>query len=103
MISFELVINLHGIIIDRLGGVHGIRDSKALESAIARPFMTFDQEDLYPSPIDKAAALIESMISNHPFVDGNKRIGYVLMRYFLHARPWGTKRAVYLLKTSLPV
>jgi len=45
--------------------------------------MTFDQNELYPSPIDKAAALIESLISNHPFIDGNKRIGYVLLRYFL--------------------
>ena len=45
--------------------------------------MTFDQKDLYPSPIEKAAALIESLVSNHPFIDGNKRIGYVLMRYFL--------------------
>ena len=45
--------------------------------------MIFDQKDLYPSPTEKAAALIESLISNHPFLDGNKRIGYVLMRYYL--------------------
>ena len=83
MISVELVINLHEILIDKFGGLHGIRDHKALESAISRPFMTFDQKDLYPTPIEKAAALIESLISNHPFLDGNKRIGYVLMRYFL--------------------
>jgi death-on-curing protein len=83
MISIELVINLHEIIINKFGGSHGIRDIKALESAIARPFMTFDQQDLYPSPIEKASALIESLISNHPFIDGNKRIGYVLVRYYL--------------------
>jgi len=83
MINIELVINLHGILIDKFGGIHGVRDYNALESAINRPFMTFDQKELYPSPIDKAAALIESLISNHPFIDGNKRIGYVLMRYFL--------------------
>jgi len=45
--------------------------------------MTFDKNDLYPCKIEKAVALIESLISNHPFIDGNKRIGFVLMRYFL--------------------
>jgi death on curing protein len=83
MISIGLVLNLHEILINKYGGVHGLRDYKALESAMNRPFMTFDQNELYPSPIDKATALIESLISNHPFIDGNKRIGYVLMRYFL--------------------
>lgn len=83
MIRIEFVINIHEILIEKFGGIHGIRDKKALESAISRPFMTFDRQDLYPSPIEKAAALLESVISNHPFLDGNKRIGYVLMRYFL--------------------
>ena len=83
MIRIEFVINVHEVLIEKFGGIHGIRDKKALESAISRPFMTFDQQDLYPSPIEKAAALLESVISNHPFIDGNKRIGYVLMRYFL--------------------
>jgi len=83
MIQIEEVLNIHDILIDKFGGIHGIRDYNALESAINRPFMTFDQQDLYPSPTEKAAALIESLISNHPFLDGNKRIGYVLMRYFL--------------------
>jgi death on curing protein len=83
MIRIEEVINIHEILIDKFGGIHGIRDRKALESAINRPFVTFDQKDLYPTTIEKASALIESLISNHPFVDGNKRIGYVMMRYFL--------------------
>jgi len=83
MIRPEFVINVHEILIEKFGGIHGIRDIKLLESAITRPFMTFDQQDLYPSPTEKAAALIESIISNHPFLDGNKRIGYVIMRYFL--------------------
>ena len=83
MIRIEEVIKIHEILIDRFGGVDGIKDYNALESAIKRPFMTFDQKDLYPSAAEKAAALIESLISNHPFIDGNKRTGYVLMRYFL--------------------
>ena len=83
MISIEEVLNIHTILIDKTGGTYGLRDRNALESAINRPFMTFGQNDLYKSPIEKAAALIESLISNHPFIDGNKRIGYVMMRYFL--------------------
>ncbi|MFZ4521461.1 MAG: type II toxin-antitoxin system death-on-curing family toxin [Bacteroidales bacterium] len=83
MIKIEEVINIHDILIDRFGGSHGIRDHNALESAINRPFMTFDQKELYPSQTEKAAALIESLITNHPFLDGNKRIGYVIMRFFL--------------------
>ena len=83
MIRPEFVINIHEILFDKFGGIQGVRDIKLLESAITRPFMTFDQKDLYPSPTEKAAALIESIISNHPFLDGNKRIGYVIMRYFL--------------------
>jgi len=71
MIRKEFVINIHEVLIEKFGGIHGIRDKKALESAISRPFMTFDQQDLYPSPIEKAAALLESVISNHPFIDGN--------------------------------
>jgi death-on-curing protein len=83
MIKIELVITIHELLIEKYGGIHGIRDIKSLESAIARPFMTFEKENLYPTPILQATALIESLISNHPFLDGNKRIGYVMMRFFL--------------------
>jgi death on curing protein len=83
MIKVELVITIHELLIEKYGGTRGTRDSKGLDSAITRPFMTFDQQELYPTPISKAAALIESLICNHPFLDGNKRIGYVMMRFFL--------------------
>ncbi|MCX6246091.1 MAG: Fic family protein [Bacteroidetes bacterium] len=83
MIKKELVITIHELLIEKYGGIHGIRDVKSLESAIARPFMTFEKENLYPTPILQASALIESLINNHPFLDGNKRIGYVMMRFFL--------------------
>ena len=83
MIKIELVINIHELLIEKFGGVQGLRDINALESAIARPFMTFERVDLYPTPILQATALIESLIQNHPFLDGNKRIGYVMMRFFL--------------------
>lgn len=83
MIELNEVLSIHQILIENFGGSSGLRDLNALESAINRPFATFDKNDLYPSPIEKAAALIESVVINHPFVDGNKRTGYVLMRLLL--------------------
>ena len=83
MINIQDVLHIHEVLIDKFGGTKGVRDFPLLESALSRPFQTFDQKDLYSSPIDKSAALIESILINHPFIDGNKRIGYVLMRLLL--------------------
>jgi death-on-curing protein len=83
MINIELVIYFHDILIDEFGGIKGIRDQNSLKSAIDRPFSTFDEKDLYPSLFDKTAALVESLVKNHAFIDGNKRIGYVMLRFFL--------------------
>lgn len=83
MIEVSEVEKIHDILIDRFGGANGIRDKGILESAIGRPFQTFDGKDLYPDPVDKAAAIFESIVSNHPFVDGNKRTAYVLLRLIL--------------------
>jgi len=83
MITLQEVESIHEILIERFGGSKGTRDRGILESAINRPFQTFDQTELYPLPVDKAAAIFESIISNHPFVDGNKRTAYVLMRLIL--------------------
>jgi death-on-curing protein len=83
MIELRDVLNMHNILIDRFGGARGIRDLGALESAMNRPFATFGDKDLYPTPQDKAAAILESILTNHPFLDGNKRTGYVLMRLIL--------------------
>lgn len=78
MILIEDVLFLHAEMIKLHGGSNGVRDIGSLESAIARPFMTFNGQDLYPSPIEKAAALIESVAKNHPFIDGNKRTAFYL-------------------------
>ena len=83
MIAFKEVEKIHDILIEKFGGAKGIRDRAALESAINRPYQTFDGRDLYSDPAAKAAAIFESIISNHPFVDGNKRTAYVLMRLIL--------------------
>jgi len=71
------------MIIDQTGGSSGLRDLGALESAMAQPRMTFSGNDLYPSLVDKAAALCFSLVKNHPFVDGNKRVGHAAMETFL--------------------
>jgi len=83
MINIQDAIHVHEVLIEKFGGTKGVRDLPLLESALSRPFQTFDQKDLYSSPIDKSAALIESILINHPFIDGNKRIGYVLMRLLI--------------------
>lgn len=83
MISENEVLEIHAILIERFGGSDGVRDKELLDSALNRPYQTFDGQELYPTPIDKAAAIIESIVKNHPFTDGNKRTGYVLARLFL--------------------
>ncbi len=77
------VLSLHRQIIEQSGGALGVRDLGALESALAQPRMTFGGEDLYPTLVDKAAALGFSIVMNHPFVDGNKRTGHAAMETFL--------------------
>jgi death-on-curing protein len=79
MISKETILRIHELSIIQYGGLNGIRDEGLMESAIARPYQTFGGEDLYPSAIMKAAAIAESIIINHPFVDGNKRTGFLAM------------------------
>lgn len=83
MIDLKEVEEYHNDLIDQFGGSKGIRDIAGLEAALARPYMTFDQQDLYPNIEDKAAAVFESLIINHPFIDGNKRIAYLLLRLTL--------------------
>lgn len=79
MISLEDVLLLHELSIKDYGGASGVRDIGLLESAIARPYQTFGVEEFYPDAIQKAAAIAESLIINHPFVDGNKRTGMLAM------------------------
>jgi death-on-curing protein len=83
MIDLHTVSYIHNKLLDQHGGSRGIRDLGGLEAALARPYATFDQRELYPTALDKAAAIFESVIINHPFIDGNKRTAYVLMRLTL--------------------
>ena len=82
-LSLAEVLKLHDSIISETGGSHGLRDLGLLESAVGQPQQTFGGEDLYPSLVAKASALGFSLIKNHPFVDGNKRIGHAAMEAML--------------------
>lgn len=82
-LTMEQVLIIHTDQIDRYGGSQGLRDLALLESALFRPQTTFAGRDLYPVLFDKAAALMHSLILNHPFVDGNKRTGVVSAFIFL--------------------
>jgi death-on-curing protein len=82
-IDIDDVILFHEKIIDTSGGVHGIKDKGIVESAINRGNYTFDGKDLYPDIFDKISAITYSLINNHGFVDGNKRIGIAVMLLLL--------------------
>ena len=83
ILDLEEALAIHELQISVFGGSPGLRDQGLLEAALSRPLQTFDGSELYPSLEEKAAALLESIVVNHPFFDGNKRLGYVLMRLVL--------------------
>lgn len=82
-LSLAEVLFLHRWLFEQTGGSVGVRDLAALESAVAQPRMTFGGAELYPALVEKATALCFSLVQNHPFVDGNKRVGHAAMETFL--------------------
>ena len=82
-LTLNEVLELHRRIIENTGGSDGLRDLGALQSSIAQPRMAFGSAELYPTLTDKTAALGFSLVRNHPFVDGNKRVGHAAMETFL--------------------
>jgi death-on-curing protein len=74
-LTAEQILFLHARLIEETGGSHRIRDIDLLLSAVARPQASFNDQDLYPDIFTKAAALMDLLIRNHPFIDGNKRTG----------------------------
>ena len=81
------------------GGLEGIRDAVLLHPAVARPFATFGEVELYPTDFDKAAALFHSLIKSHPFMHGTKRTAFAAAVYFLHERGYTLQRP--LLKDEI--
>ena len=82
-LTAEQVLFIHARLIAETGGLHGVRDLTMLESAVGRPAASFDDKDLYPDLFAKATVLMESLINNRPFVDGNKRTGIAAAALFL--------------------
>jgi death on curing protein len=82
-LSVEQILRLHRMQLRTFGGSGGLRDRGALEAAAARPQMTFGGEDLYPDLVTKTSALMHSLVMNHAFVDGNKRVGAMAAELFL--------------------
>lgn len=87
-LSVEQILLLHQAQLEKFGGGSGLRDRGGLESAAARPAMTFGGEDLYPDVAAKTAALMHSLVMNHPFVDGNKRVGAAAAEVFVLLNGW---------------
>ena len=74
ILSRDQILLMHHALIERYGGIHGIRDEGLLNSALNAPFQTFDNKDLYPTIAEKAVRLGYGLVMNHPFHDGNKQI-----------------------------
>jgi len=83
LLTLEQILILHQRVIEQSGGASGIRDQGILESALAQPEMSFAGQSLYPTLIKKVAALGFSLINNHPFIDGNKRIAHAAVEVTL--------------------
>lgn len=82
-LSIGEVLELHQRVIISAGGSMGVRDLGGLESAVSQPYAAFGGQELYPDLATKAAALCFSLVMNHPFVDGNKRVGHAAMETML--------------------
>lgn len=87
-LTVEEVLELHRRLLSASGGLSGVRDLGSVESAVAQPHMSFGGQDLYVGLAEKAAAVGFSLVRNHPFVDGNKRIGHAAMETFLVLNGW---------------
>lgn len=83
VLSKRQILLLHSALIAQTGGLDGVRDEGLLDSAVNAPFQTFAEQELYPTILEKAARLGFGLIRNHPFLDGNKRIGTHVMLVFL--------------------
>jgi len=103
-LSSEQVLFIHARLIAETGGSHGLLDLARLEAAVNRPQAVFEGKDLYPDIFLKAAALLDSLVNNHLFIDGNKRTGISTAALFLQANGWRlTARNDELVEFTLQV
>ena len=87
-LSPAAVLYIHERVLEAFGGAPGLRDQGGLEAAVGRPKVTYSGQELHPGLFEKAAALLESLCQNHPFVDGNKRVAYAATGLFLQYNGW---------------
>jgi death-on-curing protein len=87
-LTLEEILELHRLVLEQAGGSAGVLDLSGVEFVLAQPQMTFAGQPLYPSLAEKAAAVGFSLVCNHPFVDGNKRVGHAAMETFLVLNGW---------------
>lgn len=92
-LTAKQIMFIHSRLIKDTGGSQGVHDLSALLSAVGRPQSSFDDQDLYTDLFSKAAALIDSLIRNHPFVDGNRRTGMTAGALFLRRNSYALKAA----------
>ena len=90
------VLGMHMVLMQRFGGAPGVRDPGALEAALYRP-----QTGYYDDIVSEAAALMESLAINHPFVDGNERIAFAAADVFLRINGWRLQRAPMLIYAQM--
>lgn len=84
-LTLEQVLKMHEVLIEKFGGLHGVRDANLLISAIETPKAAMFGDDLYPTVYEKAAVYLFHIVCNHPFNDGNKRTGFLAAYLFLKA------------------
>jgi len=87
-LSPEQILFIHARVIDETGGSHGVLDLERLKGAANRPQAVFENRELYPDIFLKAAALLDALVNDHPFIDGNKRTGIISAALFLQANGW---------------
>ncbi len=100
----ELVLTIHADLLHRYGGQPGLRDRGLLESALAQPRMTAGRREINRTVFEKAAAYGYHVCKNHPFIDGNKRVAFVLMDVFLQKNGWeitSSEEEAYTMMMSL--
>jgi death on curing protein len=103
-ITEEVVLTVHADLLQRYGGAPGLRDAGLLDSALAQPKITVAGKYAHKSMFDKAAAYGFHICKNHPFVDGNKRVAFVLMDMFLQKNGWdvaSTEEGAYQMMMDL--
>jgi death-on-curing protein len=93
-LSTDDVIYIHSRIIAQSGGSYGLRDRGALESSVSQPLQSFDGSELYPDTLAKAAALAFFLSSNHPFIDGNKRVAHAALAVTLRLNAYRLSASV---------